>query len=100
LNRVVPIRSVGIPVIGYGFDCPGCKEFHLIYTNHPSPSKNWTFNGDLVKPTFSPSLLVRWGADPNRKICHSFIRDGKIEFLTDCTHQFAGKTLELPEIKD
>lgn len=28
-------------------------------------------------------------------ICHSFVRNGKIEFLSDCTHELAGKTVEL-----
>ena len=32
--------------------------------------------------------------------CHSFIRDGKIQYLNDCTHEFAGKTVELPDYTD
>ncbi|MGC4033677.1 MAG: hypothetical protein QM754_18485 [Tepidisphaeraceae bacterium] len=27
--------------------------------------------------------------------CHSFVRDGQIEFLGDCTHELAGKTVPL-----
>lgn len=30
--------------------------------------------------------------------CHSFVRDGKIEFLGDCTHEMAGTTIELPDV--
>ena len=33
-------------------------------------------------------------------ICHSFIRDGFIEYLSDCTHSLAGKTVELKELQD
>ena len=74
------------------FYCPGCEENHFI-------DNRWTFNNDFVKPTFSPSLLVKWqrGIDKKENICHSFIRDGKIQFLNDCTHELAGKTVDLEE---
>jgi hypothetical protein len=29
--------------------------------------------------------------------CHSFIKEGMIEFQTDCKHELAGKTVHLPE---
>jgi len=29
--------------------------------------------------------------------CHSFIRDGQIEFCSDSTHELAGKTVRLLE---
>ena len=52
----------------------------------------WTWNGDLVKPTIHPSVLSRieFPRDPVRdtQICHSFIRDGQIQFLDDCTLAF------------
>lgn len=65
----------------------------------------WTFNGDYVNPTFSPSVNETWGkegqthanlaADPRPNRNHCFIRDGKIEYLSDCTHKYAGQTCEL-----
>lgn len=30
-----------------------------------------------------------------RTVCHSFVRDGQIEFLADCTHGLAGQTVPL-----
>lgn len=72
----------------YIFFCPGCECSHVI-------DKRWTFNGDLDKPTFSPSLLCNPDHAPSR--CHTFIRDGKIEFLSDCFHKLAGTTVEIPE---
>jgi hypothetical protein len=30
--------------------------------------------------------------------CHSFVREGKIEFLNDCTHEHAGQTLDLLDV--
>lgn len=83
---------------GYMFECPGCKRWHVVYTkgpNHP----NWHWNGSLKSPTFTPSLLVQALPNQEPNICHSFITDGKIKFLSDCTHEHAGKTLDLPEIK-
>lgn len=73
--------------------CPACEIGHGFKVGQ----NGWTFNGDFEKPTFSPSLLVRGGTGPN-SICHSFVREGKIEFLSDCTHDMAGKTIDLPEI--
>ncbi len=71
--------------------CPGCECVH-------GPNAGWTFNGDFEKPTFSPSILVK-GADGDgaKTVCHSFVRDGQIQFLGDCTHELAGKTVDLPD---
>ena len=72
----------------YVFFCPGCET--------PIRLKGWEFNGNAEQPTFSPSVLTTAGSHR----CHSFIRDGKIQFLDDCTHAFAGKTVDLPDIPD
>lgn len=60
----------------------------------------WQWNNSLDLPTISPSLLARWteGEQHTPKVCHSFVRDGRIEFLTDCTHALAGQTVDLPEV--
>ncbi len=29
-------------------------------------------------------------------VCHSFLTDGRIQFLDDCTHAMAGQTVDLP----
>lgn len=84
------------------FHCPGCKYGHGIRS---APPKNpdypnqavWTFNGDLEKPTFSPSYLTGTKNFTERR-CHSYIKDGMIEFLSDCWHPLAGQTVELPDI--
>lgn len=70
------------------FYCKACKEYHAVNT------KGWRFNGNYDKPTLSPSILVTWG--DNRR-CHSFIRDGKIQYLSDCTHELAGQILDLED---
>jgi hypothetical protein len=85
---------------GQIFFCPGCKSTHSVNTARNGP--RWTYNGDPARPTFSPSILVttRWSetdATERDDVCHSFVRDGKIQFLGDCTHELAGKTVSLPE---
>jgi len=77
------------------FKCPGCGHCHGVWTNPAKPNEmtgaHWRWNGDRYKPTFEPSILSR-----GEHTCHSFVRDGKIQFLTDCTHAMAGQTVDLP----
>ena len=73
------------------FWCPGCDNVHRC--------KGWQFNGDFEKPTLSPSVMVTYTpGDPDEPVqrCHSFVRDGVIQFLGDSTHTLAGKTIPLP----
>lgn len=89
------------------FRCPGCKMNHQLNINVDSGSPVWYWNSDKVKPTFTPSILATWKepsddpllfGDPTHdinKVCHSFVTDGKIQFLNDCTHGFAGMTIDL-----
>ena len=78
---------------GHVHYCPGCDEMH-----HLPPG--WTFNGDLVKPTYSPSFRHEMDfvdRTPHR-ICHYILTDGVLNFCGDCTHSFAGKSVPLPPI--
>lgn len=77
---------------GHVIWCQGCEGYHII-------PPTWQFNGDLEKPTFTPSLLIRYEYGEERKqvVCHSLIRDGRIQFLDDCTHALAGQTVDLEE---
>lgn len=93
MSKLNPISSKGITV-GYTFWCPGCKDVHLIYT-HPSMGIHWQFDGNLEEPTFSPSLL-RY-ANKSSPRCHTFVRNGQIQFLGDCEHELKGQTVEIPE---
>ena len=111
-----PTTGDKVHVHQYHIRCPGCNCTHAI------GAKIHSFNGNFDKPTFQPSLLVRgteftekgkaeyeaWVAadypdrggkkfDSKPQVCHSYVTDGKIRFLNDCTHSLAGKTVELPE---
>lgn len=81
----------------FSFYCPGCECDHGVWTTNNS-GPVWTYNNDIDKPTFRPSLLVTAPYAGVNHICHTFITDGKIEYLNDCTHSFAGKTVEMEDV--
>jgi hypothetical protein len=75
------------------FHCPGCKCAHFVRVHGADPV--WSWNGSIESPTFSPSLLAM--ANMADKRCHSFVKDGKIQFLNDCFHELAGQTVDIPD---
>jgi hypothetical protein len=82
------------------FYCKGCECYHWVRIDK-NENPHWEFNGNYDKPTFNPSILVTIGHYPQPNgICHSFITDGKIQYLSDCTHQYAGQTIELEDEED
>ena len=46
---------------GYVFFCPGCRHYHhfQIVAGTDASKPIWTWNGDLEKPTFTPSTRER-----------------------------------------
>jgi hypothetical protein len=92
--------------------CPACKQMHAINLRGPSPI--WSFDGNLGAPTFGPSIHIftpaqgehvdpdgeLWPAEPQKTICHYFIRAGRIEFCGDSAHALAGQTAPLPDLPD
>lgn len=114
----------GVEGDGLMFWCPGCDGAHVV-RHGEGPRPRWKWNGNAEKPTFSPSILVSgteltekgradldaWRAAGCPKpapesfetvptVCHSFVTDGRIQFLSDCTHHLAGQTVDLPEWGD
>lgn len=96
--------------------CPACKEMHRL-------PDGWTFNGNVDKPSFQPSLkhtglklnkdadgkwigegrdawLYDAKGDPIPEVCHYFLTDGVLHFCADCTHDMAGKSVPLPELPE
>jgi len=58
----------------------------------------WSWNGDTEKPTLKPSILTKSRDDKGEVVCHSFVNDGMVQFLGDCTHELKGKTVPLLDI--
>jgi hypothetical protein len=88
--------------------CPGChahekqrdpeaSEYALALRSiHCFNEKVHTFNGNVYAPTLTPSLLAKYaGKGVEEYCCHSFVRDGQIQFLDDCTHPLKGQTVGL-----
>lgn len=74
--------------------CPGCDSRHYINVTEPNHcGAKWSFNGDVDKPTFMPSININHGQ------CHYFITDGKIIYTDDCRHALKGMTVDLPDLK-
>lgn len=77
------------------FFCPGCQYGHGIEEGR------WTITGTPECPTVRASILLYHipGGDgfKERPQCHSFITDGRIEFLSDSTHHLSGQTVDLPD---
>lgn len=80
------------------FWCPGCDGPHGLAIGSGSGPR-WGYNGNPDKPTFTPSVLVQFnfGKDHKSVVCHSFVTDGRIQFLGDCTHELAGQTVDIPD---
>lgn len=87
------------------------KEATHVQINFPGPSgnlilpimiggtrngtNNWTWNGDTEKPTLKPSILTT----NHLYRCHSFVNDGKAQFLQDCSHDLVNQTVDMLEVE-
>lgn len=98
-------------LLGWKHWCAGCERTHVIAVETANSSgARWTFDGNHEAPTFSPSINIRVGPYPTAPagrpdagkidICHYFIRSGSVEFLADCTHPLAGRTVPLPDLPE
>jgi len=120
-NKIITYKyKDGDGNLGYHFHCPGCGENHGVCTEGEGVPI-WEFNGNEEFPTFRPSIKVTFdhlseeAMQQNidfykvhgrylthkelpydvREICHSWVTNGNIEFLSDCTHHLKGQTVEL-----
>lgn len=103
LQKIMKLLPIGEKdnIVGYMYYCPGCNSHHAPYVRpHKSPNgASWEFNGDMDKPTFRPSILTRVNrSDGKTMVCHSFVTDGNINYLPDCTHRLAGQSVEMPSV--
>lgn len=76
--------------------CPACgfeHSFQVDLEGHGlHKSDRWSFDGNYEKPTFSPSMLSNGDkSDEYKPRCHSFLKNGVWEYLSDCTHELAGQ---------
>ena len=99
MSQLSPILR-GLPNNQLAFWCPGCQMAHVVAVGEGA---QWTYNQNPEKPTISPSIKVThpwWVAETEQyeaRVCHSFVVDGKIQFLLDSWHPLAGRVVALPE---
>ena len=102
MERLSPVLYISQG--GLAWMCPACDHPHILSTEQYGPKDakaRWTFNGNVNAPTFSPSILSTMAApDGTHYVCHSFVRNGMIEYLSDCTHKFAGQIIPLGLMDD
>lgn len=92
MMKVSLIRNQSGEFHGWMLYCPGCEDYHVF-------DSRWDFNGDLERPTFSPSLLVK-SVSGEKEVCHSFMREGNWGYLSDSSHGLAGQTIPAPDQKE
>jgi hypothetical protein len=96
--------------------CPACRDVEVAkgYTDatvdgvagvHEVPfgANGWSFDGNVGSPTLAPSLKLTYtitGEPAPTFVCQSFVRNGRIEYLGDCTHAMAGQTVDLLEFPE
>ena len=71
--------------------CPACDEILAL-------DERWTWNGQQESATISPSVVTKGVVDGKPVVCHFNVTEGVVHFHEDCTHEFRGKTLKLPEV--
>lgn len=74
--------------------CPACGTRHYVHVTKPNHcGAKWSWNGDVNRPTFSPSVNINHGE------CHYVLTDGRITYTADCRHDLRGMTVDLPDLK-
>lgn len=71
----------------------GLNEPNAFYIR---PDRGWTWNFNFEIPSVSPSVLL---TRPNVR-SHLFIKNGKIHYLSDCTHRLAGQIVEMVDFPE
>lgn len=88
-------------IIGYWVKSPATGNDVLFWTKDGNPNVNWDFNGDFEKPTFTPSMLMTYPeecAERGYVREHFFVTYGKIHYLSDCRHAYAGKIVDMVDL--
>jgi len=98
------LRSVndhGVKYSALMFVCPGCaldghSGLHILPVNtNGTKSPSWEWDGNLDEPTLSPSILTH-----SLGVCHSYLKAGVFQFLSDCTHELAGTSVPIPDLPE
>jgi hypothetical protein len=79
------------------FYCPGCDDLHRLRVGGENPP--YRHNNDLTNLTITPTITLSWGETPEeRQRCRFQLIRHQIRYFSNCTHEYAGKSLMLPSI--
>ena len=84
----------GVEYTNAVFHCPGCNCSHVVKVD--GLGSCWGWNCSITDPTLTPSIKVTM-RQPEERICHSFVENGKIRYLSDCWHDLKGQVSEIPD---
>lgn len=60
----------------------------------------WSWNGCTEAPTLRPSVRTEGCNKVGGKfLCHSWINDGHVQFLDDCSHELKNQTVALNNVE-
>lgn len=106
----------GISYTALMFVCPGCvaggtdgyEGVHSLPVNSDLSTigrPSWIWDENLEAPTLSPSILTHGYKDPKtgdmiKPRCHSFLKAGVFEFLSDSEHSLSGQKVPIPDLPE
>lgn len=106
--KLVPYRHGETnELLGWAHWCAGCQHAHVFRIDRPGrKGPVWSFNGNMEKPTFSPSMreFIPEGRDKDNNItrqekttCHYILTDGVINYLADSSEHTLRGSHPLPD---
>lgn len=103
-SQIRHVDDHGVQYDCLAFICPGCETqspnstgLHMLPVNTTLKEPAWAWDGNLELPTISPSILT--GRD-SKFVCHSFLKEGVFQFLTDSTHSLSGQSVLMPDLPE
>lgn len=107
-SRLVTVNDHGKVYMCLTFVCPGCvaggpagySGVHNLPVNVKEDigKPSWDFDGNLEAPTLSPSILTYGSENGVYPRCHSFLKNGVFQFLSDSTHPLVGQNIPIPDL--
>jgi hypothetical protein len=83
--------TTGVVVQQLIYVCMGCNEvfgggIQAVPVNTKAVWPSWEWDGNLLKPSLQPEIVVSNGIH----ICRATLTEGIFKYHTDCTHSYSG----------
>lgn len=90
--------------------CPGCKRIHTVRVDGPPSipgNHKWQLTGTPDNPSLHPSVRFFYPESAYKDNpdlpwyqCHYNVKNGRLEFHSDCSHELKGQTIDMPELTE